>query len=229
MELQPVIFVSSTQLNLKTIDEEGNLHFIACQSVEDEVKISENTIAIEDAPMSEEKDQGTESIIFEPKSLFEITLNYVGEHIEYVQSLEEFPSVVGKVLFEIAFRNCAFNFTKYNTSITNYVLSIFIDAYPEDFLTSLNFANRNGLLVINGYSDSLYLMMKYIQELDLSDLQLGDNHDIFEHFANFNKIKSLSLRNNNLSNIALRQLTLPTRMFARGIVEVEHLDISGAI
>lgn len=85
------------------------------------------------------------SLRYTTKSLFDITLLFVADNIQHVDSLVGFPEQIGDRLFVAAEENRVF----LNPDISQKALKLFSDAYGDLVLGSLCLRNRLGYIVIS--------------------------------------------------------------------------------
>ncbi|XP_028329512.1 leucine-rich repeat-containing protein 42 isoform X2 [Gouania willdenowi] len=156
------------------------------------------------------------------KSLFDITLLFVAEHIHRVDSLVDFPDPIGAKLFSVAHKINIFSIR----DLAPKGLQLFVDAYGEMVLKSLCLRNRAHLLVERTAEVKSFLSLT---SLDLYGCQLGDEHEIFQHLTSplLASLAQLFMGNNDISDAGLQRLTAPVRIMHRGLASLQLLDISG--
>uniref|UniRef100_A0A1A7W7V2 Leucine rich repeat containing 42 n=1 Tax=Iconisemion striatum TaxID=60296 RepID=A0A1A7W7V2_9TELE len=162
------------------------------------------------------------SLRYTTKSLFDITLLFVANNIQHVDSLVGFPEQIGDKLFAAAEENRVF----LNPDISQKALKLFNDAYGEIVLGSLCLRNRFPLL--DERIDEIK-MFHSLKSLDLFGCRLGDDHEIFQHLTSTplaNSLIQLFIGGNHLSDVALQRLTLPIRMMQKKLDCLQLLDIS---
>ncbi|KAF7222155.1 leucine-rich repeat-containing protein 42 isoform X1 [Nothobranchius furzeri] len=162
------------------------------------------------------------SLRYTTKSLFDITLLFVANNIQHVDSLVGFPEQIGDKLFAAAEENRVF----LNPDVSPKALKLFTDAYGENVLGSLCLRNRFPLL--HERIDEIK-MFHSLKSLDLFGCRLGDYHEIFQHLTSTplaNSLIQLFLGGNHLSDVALQRLTLPLRMMQKKLDCLQLLDIS---
>uniref|UniRef100_A0A1A8FJV5 Leucine rich repeat containing 42 n=1 Tax=Nothobranchius korthausae TaxID=1143690 RepID=A0A1A8FJV5_9TELE len=161
------------------------------------------------------------SLRYTTKSLFDITLLFVANNIQHVDSLVGFPEQIGDKLFAAAEENRVF----LNPDVSPKALKLFTDAYGEIVLGSLCLRNRFPLL--HERIDEIK-MFHSLKSLDLFGCRLGDHHEIFQHLTStpLANLIQLFIGGNHLSDVALQRLTLPLRMMQKKLDCLQLLDIS---
>ena len=139
------------------------------------------------------------SEVFELQPLRNICLVFVAKNLGAVDSLQGFPSEIGREIFD----NCAADKFKdfSNFKEQTQILELFTEAYPDEFLISCKF---NKLEVISELDYQIPSLIRYVQKLDLSGCRLGDSHDILPLLKTCEKLESLSLADNMLTYKGLR-------------------------
>lgn len=162
------------------------------------------------------------SLRYTTKSLFDITLLFVADNIQHVDSLVGFPEQIGDRLFAAAEENRVF----LNADISPKALQLFSDAYGEMVLGSLCLRNRFPLL--HERMDEIKTFHS-LKSLDLFGCRLGDDHEIFQHLTSSSLASSLIqlfIGGNSLSDAGLQRLTAPIRMLRKGLDCLQFLDVS---
>uniref|UniRef100_A0A3P9P5W1 Leucine rich repeat containing 42 n=1 Tax=Poecilia reticulata TaxID=8081 RepID=A0A3P9P5W1_POERE len=116
------------------------------------------------------------SLRYTTKSLFDITLLFVTDNIQHVDSLVGFPEQIGDRLFVAAEENRVF----LNPDISQKALKLFSDAYGDLVLGSLCLRNRFPLLHERLTEIKTFHSLK---SLDLFGCRLGDDHELFHHLT----------------------------------------------
>jgi len=75
---------------------------------------------------------------YSPRTLFDISLQFIAENIHHVDSLLDFPEQIGVKLFAATEEKCVFS----NQETGLKALQVFNDAYGDMVLTSLCLRNR---------------------------------------------------------------------------------------
>lgn len=156
------------------------------------------------------------------KSLFDITLRFVADNIQHVDSLVGFPEQVGDRLFAAVEENRVFM----NPEVSSKALQLFNDAYGEMVLESLCLRNRFPLF--HERMDDMKTF-HHLKCLDLFGCRLGDDHEIFPHLSSSSlssSLKQLFIGGNSLSDAGLQRLTSPIRMLRKGLQQLQTLDVS---
>lgn len=144
-------------------------------------------------------------------NLFSMCLDFIAANIDAVESLDEFPSLIGEIIFKRCIELQKFK------QVQN--LKLFVSAYPEHICETVDLSYRD----LFNYTHFLSVITPCrIVELNL------DNSDITSSGLNlFDLLKAsscalqvLSLRSNNLNDDYLRKITLPVRI---GQVRFERL------
>ncbi|KAG7273977.1 hypothetical protein CRUP_002085 [Coryphaenoides rupestris] len=159
---------------------------------------------------------------YSPRSLFDISLQFIAENIHHVDSLLDFPEQIGVKLFAATEEKCVFS----NQETGLKALQVFNDAYGDMVLTSLCLRNRFPLLSERMSEIKTFHCLK---SLDLFGCRLGDSHEIFQHLTNSSLTRSLVelfIGGNCLSDIGLQRLTAPIRIFKKGLDNLQLLDLS---
>lgn len=132
------------------------------------------------------------------------------------ESLVDFPPDFGEEIFNLAvnaslMRDCSETCTALNT---------FSTAYPDLLLPSCNLTDS--LLLLNNYEMSLPGLFSSTTSLDLSNCDLDDSHELLGQLpAACSSLTNLNLSYNQLSDIGLRRLLLPSTL------ALQVLDWSG--
>lgn len=161
------------------------------------------------------------SLRYTCKSLFDITLLFVADNIQHVDSLVGFPEQIGDRLFAAVEENRTF----LNPDVSSKALQLFSDAYGDLVLRSLCLRNRFPLF---------HEKMKEIKTfhgltiLDVFGCRLGDDHEIFQHLTSglLTNLEQLFIGANNISDVGLQRLTAPVRMMKKGLDSLSSLDVS---
>lgn len=161
-----------------------------------------------------------------PSSLFVIVLSFVCKNIQHVESLKGYPEYFGKILFQASILLKKFTLSHYppQSKCISYNLELFVSAYKEQVLSSLSLCNS--LVTINEYLIPLSHLTRFVTELQLTGCHLGDNHDLLNHIKHLKSLRRLGLKDNCLSNEAIRKLSLPFRVMGKGTSNIQEIDIS---
>lgn len=162
------------------------------------------------------------SLRYTTKSLFDITLLFVVDNIQHVDSLVGFPEQIGDRLFSAAEENRVFQ----NVDMCSKALQLFSDAYGAMVLESLCLRNRCPLL--HEKMDEIKTFHS-LKSLDLFGCKLGDNHEIFPHLTSSSlssSLTELSIGDNSLSDAGIQRLTTPIRIMKKGLNCLKILDVS---
>ena len=112
---------------------------------------------------------------FSPQSLFLICLDFVAKNITMVESLAEFPDIVGKELFHKVQENEGFVSSPKN-------LKLFCEAYGELVLSKLSLSSKH--ILANNYLEFLQFFT-FLTEMDVSHCRLGDTHELLSYMSHF--------------------------------------------
>ncbi|XP_013862928.1 leucine-rich repeat-containing protein 42 isoform X2 [Austrofundulus limnaeus] len=161
------------------------------------------------------------SLRYTTKSLFDITLLFVADNIQHVDSLVGFPEQIGDRLFAAVEENRIF----LNPDISQKALKLFSDAYGVMVLESLCLRNRFPLL--HERMDEIKTFHR-LKSLDLFGCRLGDNHELFQHLTSTSLayLIQLFIGGNNVTDVGLQRLTAPIRMMQKGLDHLQLLDVS---
>ncbi|XP_060744191.1 leucine-rich repeat-containing protein 42 isoform X1 [Tachysurus vachellii] len=164
---------------------------------------------------------GEGSLRYTVKSLLDISLLYIADNIEHVESLIGFPEQMADKLFTAAEEKQ--KFTEPSTSARG--LQVFSQAYGELVLKSLCLRER--CLLLSERMEEIRVF-HCLETLDLHGCRLGDSHDFFSHLASeaCSRLATLFLGANCLSDKGLQRLTAPIRVMKRGLENLQQLDLS---
>uniref|UniRef100_A0A8C2E2L1 Leucine rich repeat containing 42 n=1 Tax=Cyprinus carpio TaxID=7962 RepID=A0A8C2E2L1_CYPCA len=161
------------------------------------------------------------SLRYTVKSLFDISLQFIADHIEHVDSLVGFPEQMADKLFSAAEER--HKFTEPHTAPR--ALQVFCEAYGELVLRSLCLRNRNLLI-----SERLEEIRQFqnLESLDLYGCRLGDNHEVFKYITSeaLASLVKLFIGANCLSDAGLQRLTAPVRVMKKGLENLQLLELS---
>lgn len=161
------------------------------------------------------------SLRYTAKSLFDISLQFIADHIEHVDSLVGFPEQMADKLFSAAEER--HKFTEPHTAPR--ALQVFCEAYGELVLRSLCLRNRNLLI-----SERLEEIRQFqsLECLDLYGCRLGDNHEVFKYITSeaLASLVKLFIGANCLSDAGLQRLTAPVRVMKKGLENLQLLELS---
>lgn len=161
------------------------------------------------------------SLRYSCKSLFDITLLFVADNIQHVDSLVGFPEQIGDRLFAAVEENRTF----LNPDVSTKALQLFSDAYGDLVLSSVCLRNRFPLFHEKISDIKTFNGLKI---LDVFGCRLGDDHEIFQHLTSglMTSLEQLFIGANNISDVGLQRLTAPVRMMKRGLDSLSSLDVS---
>ncbi|CAH2311194.1 leucine-rich repeat-containing 42 [Pelobates cultripes] len=161
------------------------------------------------------------SLRYSAKPLFNLTLDFIADNIQYVDSLIGFPEQIAEKLFTAA--EVRQKFHRPGSGLK--ALQKFTEAYGDLILSSLCLRGRY-LLV----SEKLEEIQSFqgLRSLDLSYCKLGDEHELIGHFTSeaLNSLQELYLKDNCLSDTGIRRMTAPTRVLRKGLGNLTVLDLS---
>ncbi|XP_056096933.1 leucine-rich repeat-containing protein 42 [Rhinichthys klamathensis goyatoka] len=161
------------------------------------------------------------SLRYSVKSLFDISLQFIADHIEHVDSLVGFPEQMADKLFSAAEER--HKFTEPQTAPR--ALQVFCEAYGELVLKSLCLRNR--YLLIPERLEEIR-QFQSLECLDLYGCRLGDNHEVFKYITSeaLASLVKLFIGANCLSDAGLQKLTAPVRVMKKGLENLQLLDVS---
>ncbi|XP_050980706.1 leucine-rich repeat-containing protein 42 [Labeo rohita] len=161
------------------------------------------------------------SLRYTVKSLFDISLQFIADHIEHVDSLVGFPEQMADKLFSAAEER--HKFTEPHTAPR--ALQVFCEAYGDLVLRSLCLRNRYLLI-----SERLEEIRQFqgLECLDLYGCRLGDNHEVFKYITSeaLTSLVKLFIGANCLSDAGLQRLTAPVRVMKKGLENLQLLGLS---
>ncbi|XP_066518481.1 leucine-rich repeat-containing protein 42 [Hoplias malabaricus] len=220
------------------VREQGELHCVNVDAVQNSYKINKPhrlfqkefsvKLCIESLPISRQRSDhfiftynSEGSLCYTVKPLLDISLLFIADHVEHVDSLRGFPEQMAHKLFVAAEEKQKFT----DTSSSARALQLFSEAYGELVLKSLCLRDR-GLLVSERLEE--IQMFQQLESLDLFGCRLGDGHDFFRHItsAAFTSLVRLFLGDNLLSNEGVQRLTAPIRVMRKGLENLQQLDLS---
>ena len=131
---------------------------------------------------TETRYDGTTQNVYHPKKLFDVSLMFVADNINLVESLTGFPEIVGEQLFNTAMELGKFG--DKNTTASS--LQPFYDAYGDAVLESLSLRDEH--TVLSEHLDCV-LIFTSLRALDLSGCGLGNDcdHDILAVISNMGR------------------------------------------
>lgn len=151
-----------------------------------------------------------------PCNLYQICKNFIAKNLHLVESLVDFPDVIGNDLFVEALQIQVFHKKpKY--------LNIFCVAYRSLVLKHL--ALRHSTVMIN---ENLKFLQCFnsLTKLDLGHCRLGDSHEYLQWIGKMKSLKCLCLKDNSLTDIGISSWTLPHRLLNSGPELLRTLDLS---
>ncbi|TRY84184.1 hypothetical protein DNTS_026064 [Danionella cerebrum] len=116
------------------------------------------------------------SLRYSVKSLFDISLQFIADHIEHVDSLVGFPEQMAEKLFSASEERHKFTDTCTGAS----ALQLFCDAYGDLVLKSL--CLRNSFHLVSERLEEIR-QFQSLECLDLYGCRLGDEHGVFQHIT----------------------------------------------
>ncbi|KAI1883097.1 hypothetical protein AGOR_G00241730 [Albula goreensis] len=161
------------------------------------------------------------SLRYSVKSLFNISLLFIAENVQYIDSLLGFPEQMAERLFRAAEAKQKFSDTDYGQR----ALQVFSEAYGDLVLKSLCLRNR--FLLVSEKLEEIKVF-QCLQCLDLFGCKLGDDHELLQHLTSetLSSLVQLSLGDNHLSNRGIQKLTAPVRVMKKGLENLQLLDLS---
>lgn len=120
---------------------------------------------------------GTTRNVYNPRKLFDISLMFVADNINLVESFAGFPEIVGEQLFNTAMELRKFE----NYKMAEISLRLFYEAYGDTVLESLSLRDRHE--VLTEHLDCVFIFSG-LRALDLGGCSLGNDHDILGVIGN---------------------------------------------
>lgn len=155
--------------------------------------------------------------------LFDMCLRFIATNLENVETLVEFPSQIGVLLF-----NECQQINKFNADESIYALKcfkMFTTAYPDYLIESLNLNQQSKLLV----EIAPIISVCTINKLDLSDCDLSTQTDF--NLVTFLKesahsLEYLNLSKNKIDETFIKKFTLPQRLNYTMLTRLKVLILS---
>lgn len=113
-------------------------------------------------------------------TLKDLCINFVIKYIYTVDSLEDFPDLLGRTLFDGSVRFHKSNLVYKNPALCNKVVTLFVNAYKQLILSEISLCQN--ILLLERY-DSIWEKFVHVQKLHLCHCKIGDDHDIIEHIG----------------------------------------------
>ncbi|CAH1775628.1 unnamed protein product [Owenia fusiformis] len=152
--------------------------------------------------------------------LKKLCVYFVAHHIHLVESLIDFPDIIGKEIFETL---CDIGSFKERALRSENTITLFSEAYQNELLSSLCLRKSNLFLE---KMPNIVPLFPYIEELDIGWCKLRDDSEILQHIGQLMHLRKLSLQGNLLSSRGIQKLTAPYRMFETGWRQLAYLDVS---
>lgn len=126
------------------------------------------------------KSRNEEIPVINPTSLLKLCINYVAKHLELVESLVDFPEIIGELIFRAAESNCRFHFhgDEYHDCLNR--LKLFTEAYRDTILSKLSLSGRRSSFRL--YKDHIQIFTG-LTELELFDCGLVDDDELLPHIG----------------------------------------------
>nr|CAB3263518.1 leucine-rich repeat-containing protein 42-like [Phallusia mammillata] len=162
---------------------------------------------------------------FDPTSLVSLRkccMDYVVKNFHLVDSLEGFPELVAKELFDEC---CIFGYFQPD-SAGNWlkILHVFTDTYGDAMLQSLNLSGRWLFLSLHIDYLTAYESLEFV---DFSNCRVGNDHDALSYLGSLTGLKKLYLCNNCISTNGIKLLTQSQRRKSIGLQKLEVLRLDG--
>ncbi|XP_053394265.1 uncharacterized protein LOC123524962 [Mercenaria mercenaria] len=164
---------------------------------------------------------GTIPSVASPHCLLDQCTVMVATHLDLVESFVGLPSLIGERIF---CAGCHTERFKSDVEYSTQAVTLFADAYGEEFLSSLSVSGEH--LGLNYCLEQILLFTDLVQ-LDLSNCGLGDDHEMLIQFQHLHRLEVLSLRGNAVTNSGIQKMTVPYRMFSRGPAGLQMIDLRG--
>lgn len=81
-----------------------------------------------------------------PVNLFQTCINLVAQNLDHVESFFGFPALIGEKIFMVAMETQRM---KSNIQYITQALQLFVDAFEEEVLSSLNLSGKNECDIVN--------------------------------------------------------------------------------
>lgn len=154
------------------------------------------------------------------RSLYEISMDFIADNFELVDSLVHLPSLVGENLcHHVLSKGASFDSRK-----LAHAFAVFVEAYGNAFLENL--AVRDGREMVDKNLPLMRVVVRHVTELDLSRCRLGDDHEVIREVGRAPNLERLNLHDNRLTNLAVRRLCLPSLTRGNGPLNLKELDLS---
>ncbi|ELT88318.1 hypothetical protein CAPTEDRAFT_185261 [Capitella teleta] len=157
----------------------------------------------------------------QPRPLRDICFRYVAENIHRLESLVDFPEIIGEELWKYTEQLAS---VEAPTDKACAIVDLFACAYEENALSKLNV---NGRHIGLENCMSCILRFNYLREINLSECKLGDEHPLIAQiFTSFQCLTKLGLSDNALSDTGIQRLTSSLRILNQGPKDLQSLDLS---
>ncbi|XP_013399427.1 leucine-rich repeat-containing protein 42 [Lingula anatina] len=215
--------------DLVCVSEKGKLHVVSARNENIRIELKGTVKRLQEEPYPAELQKQTfyeKSVtkdgfnVYSPCSLLNICMEFVGTNITAVESLWGFPDIIGWRIFKASSK--AGIFRKADAECLT-ALTLFCNAYGGNILECLNL--RDSCKVIDEYFDHLCKFTS-LCEIDLSMCRVGDEHDILMHIAQLVDLQKLNLMSNALSDKGIQKLTIPHRVWKRGLQKLRVLYLT---
>lgn len=151
--------------------------------------------------------------------MFDMLVQYVARNIHFVDSLVNFPDIIGKRLFEAFLAKFILQPSE-ETSENFLQLSVngldkFLDAYGRMVISQLNVCGKCKL--VRKHQALVVPLLHHLSALDISNCLLGDADDMLQRLGELESLTTLLMCNNYLSDNGVQRLTCRSRVRRRGL------------
>ena len=118
--------------------------------------------------------EGPETL-YKPRKLLDICYEFVAKYIEYVDSLEGFPELIGHQLLKAVIKHGRLKELNGNSQK---ILNVFSQAYGNIILDKLTFKNCGKQL--ERFVETIQTCFSHITVLDLHGCRIGETHEMID-------------------------------------------------
>lgn len=152
-------------------------------------------------------------------SLYETCIKFVAININLVENLSLFPSLIGEEIFKYCLKLGRLDL---NTDETVDSLRLFINAYGNDFISSVKCPN---LIFLSEFEEPFEVLCVPLTKLDLTGCKIGNCSSLLSSFHEFKNLEVLILEGNELSDPGFRKMLLPMKVYKKGFESLKHLNV----
>ncbi|XP_023346006.1 leucine-rich repeat-containing protein 42 [Eurytemora carolleeae] len=155
-------------------------------------------------------------MFFNPVSLFDQCFTFVGKHMNYIDSLIGFPPEFSTRILDTGIQEGLFD-----TDTAIDILRMYGESTDEFRALSLS-----NIMVLNEFEMNIQGVLQTVHKLDLSHLQLDDEHEILSWIPELEFLQVLILDQSNISDRGMKKITYPA-FAGKKLANLHYLDISG--